>query len=195
MTEPRIAFLDRDGTLIEDRHYLGDPAGVVLLPSVTHAVGRLRDAGVRIVVVTNQSGIARGFITEAAYEATRDRLASLMAQADAQIDLQLHCPHYPPISGTCRCRKPGTELHERAARALGADLAKALYAGDRWRDVEPGIVLGGHPFLVPSTDTPADERARAAQAGILCDSLGLAVARYLDAGQRTPALTTQRRRS
>jgi len=179
MPDRRIAFLDRDGTLIEDRHYLSDPDGVELIAGASDAVRRLRDAGIMIVVVTNQSGIARGLITEAQYEATRDRLAELMNAAGAPLDLQLHCPHYPPISGHCGCRKPGTELYERAAAELGADLTKSLYVGDRWRDVAPGVALHGYAFLVPSAATPADERARAEQDGLLCSTLYEVVSRYL----------------
>src|SRR5262245_40076214 len=171
MAERRVAFLDRDGTLIEDRHYLANPDGVVLLPGVTAAIRRLRAADVSIVIVTNQSGIAQGLITEQQYEATRDRLAKLLASEGAEVDLQLHCPHHPSVSGPCRCRKPGTELYERGAAQLGADLTTALYVGDRWRDVDPGLKLGGRAFLVPSTATPTDEREEAERLGLLCSSL------------------------
>ncbi len=179
MPDRRAAFLDRDGTLIEDREYLADPDGVRLLDGAAAAVRRLREAGVLIIVVTNQSGIAQGLITELEYEATRDRLAHLMAAEGVTIDLQLHCPHYPAVSGPCACRKPGVELFQRGATLLGADLTTSLYVGDRWRDVAPGLGFSGSAFLVPSSSTPPDDRVRAHDAGLLAATLGDAVSRFL----------------
>jgi histidinol-phosphate phosphatase family protein len=179
VADNRAAFIDRDGTLIEDKHYLADPKGVRILPGVVAAVRRLRSAGVRIVVVTNQSGIAQGLITEAQYVATRDRLGSLMAAEGATIDLQLHCPHHPDVTGPCLCRKPGTLLHEQGAATLGVNLTRSLFVGDRWRDVAPGIALGGTAVLVPSLSTPADERSRAEREGLMAATLGDAVTRFL----------------
>ena len=179
MADHRAAFLDRDGTLMEDRHYLATPDGVQLLPGAAAAVHQLRQAGILIIVVTNQSGIAQGLITEQQYEATRDRLAALMAAQGADLDQQLHCPHHPAVSGPCECRKPGVELYQRGARLLGADLTTSLYVGDRWRDVAPGLGFGGRAFLVPSQATPSTERDRAEREGILAPTLGDAVARFL----------------
>ena len=102
------AFLDRDGTVIEDAHYLSDAARIVLLPGVAEAVRTLNDASVLAVIVTNQSGIAQGLLTEAQYAATREMLATLMREAGARLDAQYHCPHYPSVGGPCECRKPGT---------------------------------------------------------------------------------------
>lgn len=179
MPDRRAAFLDRDGTLIEDAHYLADPNRVRVLPGVAAALRRLRTAGVRTIVVTNQSGIAQGLITETQYAATRDRLAQLLAADGAELELQLHCPHHPDVTGPCRCRKPGTLLHEQGAAALGADLTRSLFVGDRWRDVEPGLTLGGTAVLVPSAATPDDERLRAAREGLLAPTLADAVTRFL----------------
>jgi D-glycero-D-manno-heptose 1,7-bisphosphate phosphatase len=179
MTDRRAAFLDRDGTLMEDRHYLSDPDGVRLVPGAAAAVRQLRMAAISVVVVTNQSGIALGLITEQEYEATRDRLAQLMAAEGADLDLQLHCPHHPTVSGPCGCRKPAVELYERGAKLLGADLTSSLFVGDRWRDVAPGLGFGGRAFLVPSHATPTIERDRAERDGVLAPTLGDAVARFL----------------
>ncbi|MFN8572384.1 MAG: HAD-IIIA family hydrolase [Gemmatimonadaceae bacterium] len=160
-------------------HYLSDANLVQLVPGVAAAISRLRGAQVHPVVITNQSGIAQGLITEAQYAATRDRLAALLAAEGAEVDLQLHCPHHPDVTGPCSCRKPGTLLYERAAEQLGIDLTRSLFAGDRWRDVEPGITLGGMAVLVPSPATPADERDRAERQGLLAPTLGDAVTRFL----------------
>ncbi len=179
MPDGRAAFLDRDGTLIVDAHYLADADRVELVPGAAAAVRRLRAAQVHPIVITNQSGIAQGFITEAQYVATRSRLATLLAAEGAEVELQLHCPHHPDVTGPCRCRKPGTLLYEQAAERLGIDLTRSLFAGDRWRDVEPGLTLGGMAVLVPSPATPAEERDRAERRGLLAPTLGDAVTRFL----------------
>jgi histidinol-phosphate phosphatase family protein len=175
----RAAFLDRDGTLVEDAHFLSDPHAMRLVSGAADAVRRLNAAAVVVVVVTNQSGIARGLLTEAQYDATRARLEELMTARHARIDASYHCPHHPEITGPCECRKPGTLLYRRAAAALDLDLTRSLYVGDRCRDVEPALVLGGFARLVPSPDTPPDERASAAMRPGLAKTLGDAVADYL----------------
>ena len=177
----RAAFLDRDGTLIEDAHYLADPDAVRLLPGAANAVARLNDAGVLAIVITNQSGIALGRIAEDQYEATRRRLEDLMVSAGARLDATYHCPHHPAVGGPCDCRKPGTALYRRAAADFGADLTRSLYVGDRHRDVAPGLTLSGFARLVPSRDTPAEELARATQAGITARTLADAVDDFLRA--------------
>jgi histidinol-phosphate phosphatase family protein len=167
----RAAFFDRDGTLIEDRHFLGDPEGVVVMPNAAAAVTALNAAGVLVIVVTNQSGIARGLITPAQYAATAARLRDTFASAGAQIDAMYHCPHYPDISGPCECRKPGTLLYRRAAAEHGIDLARSAYIGDRLRDVEPARAFGGRGILVVGPATPPVERESARGEFLLVDSL------------------------
>lgn len=179
MTARAAAFLDRDGTLIEDAHYLADPAGVRLLPGIVAPLHQLRARGVATVVVTNQSGIAQGVVTEAQYEATRARLDALLAAEGVQLEASYHCPHHPSVSGPCPCRKPGLGMYERAARDLGLDVTRSLYVGDRRRDVEPGLALGGTGILVPSTVTPADDLAYARAHAVVCATLAEAVARWL----------------
>lgn len=182
-TSRRAAFLDRDGTLIEDAHYLADAGAVRLLQGVVDPVRRLNAAAVAVVVVTNQSGIAQGLLTEAQYEATRARLDDLIAAHGARIDATYHCPHHPAVTGPCDCRKPGTGLYRRAAADLGIDLARSLYVGDRFRDIAPGIELGGLPGSChrrPRRRSTSSARA----AGFLATSLADAVEAYLarDAG-------------
>lgn len=178
----RAAFLDRDGTLIEDAVYLADADRVRALPGVARAVRALNDRDVLVVVVTNQSGIAQGLLTEAQYEATRDRLVRLLHDAGARIDATYHCPHYPAINGPCECRKPGTLLYRRAAQDFDIDLAASLYVGDRDRDVVPGLSFGGFARLVPSPSTPEGDVQLARERGLLATSLGEAVEAYF--GQR-----------
>lgn len=170
------AFLDRDGTLIRDAHFLRDATQVELLPGVTAALRSLRNAGYALVVVTNQSGIARGMLREEDYAATRIRLDELLADAGVRLDASYHCPHHPDVSGPCDCRKPGTGMHRQAAQELNLDLANSLYLGDRWRDVAPALELGGRGILVPGPDTPDDDCLRAQADAQLASSLADALA-------------------
>lgn len=181
MTESRrAAFLDRDGTLIEDSHFLAKPEAIRILPGALDAVKRLNAAGVAAVIVTNQSGIARGLMTEDDYARVATRLVALFADAGATIDASYHCPHHPAITGACDCRKPALGMYEEAREALGLDTTSSLFAGDRFRDVAPGISLGGRAILVPSSVTPHEDLALAERDAEIAPSLGEAVDRYLN---------------
>jgi histidinol-phosphate phosphatase family protein len=143
---PTTAFLDRDGTLIRDTGYVGNPDEVVLLPGAGEAVHRLNDAGVPVVIVTNQSGIGRGYFDVSAFRAVQARLESLLADQGARIDGTFHCPHAP--GDGCECRKPGLALYALAAEKLGVETKDGLYVGDRSRDVLPAVSLDGLGMLV-----------------------------------------------
>lgn len=169
------AFLDRDGTIIEDVAYIARPEDLRVIPGAAAAIARLNAAGVPVVVVTNQSGIARGYFDLAAYELVRTRLDELLAADGARIDASYLCPHHPDFTGPCDCRKPGTLLYERAAADLGLDLARSAYIGDRWRDVAPACAFGGRGMLIAAPSTPAEDRARAEVDAEVRPSLGDAV--------------------
>ncbi len=158
MSGRRAVFLDRDGTLIEDVSYLRDPAQVRLLPGAAGAVRRLNQAGLAAIVVTNQSGIARGLLSETDYLAAERRVDELLAEHDARLDAHFHCPHLPEIDGPCRCRKPGPLLYEQAAARFDIDLEGSWWIGDRLRDVEAARRFGGQGILIenPSTDAIPD---------------------------------------
>jgi D-glycero-D-manno-heptose 1,7-bisphosphate phosphatase len=141
-------FLDRDGTLIDDPGFLHEPAKVQLIPGAAEAVRRLNEAGYRVVTVSNQSGIARGLYTLADYEAVQRRLGELLAADGARLDGSFVCPHHPQFTGPCDCRKPGIKLFHDAQAALGIDLARSWWVGDRLSDVQPARVLGGRAILV-----------------------------------------------
>jgi len=141
---PRAAvFLDRDGTLLEDPGYLSDPAQVRLLPGAAEAAAALKRAGFLLIIVTNQSGIARGLITPAQYEAVAARAAQLMARAGGAPDAQYHCPHLPELTGPCGCRKPGLELYRQAIEQFSIDPAQSWWVGDKVADLLPAAALGG----------------------------------------------------
>lgn len=141
-------FVDRDGTLIREREYLADPAGVELVAGAASAVRRLREAGFAVVVVTNQSGIARGLFGWDAFRATQARVEALLGQEGARLDGVYVCPHHPDFTGPCECRKPGTALFDQAAGELGLDLERSFFVGDQARDVIVAEALGGTPLLV-----------------------------------------------
>ncbi|HEX5727262.1 MAG TPA: HAD family hydrolase [Longimicrobiaceae bacterium] len=170
-------FLDRDGTLIVDRHYLADPAGVELLPGAGAAVARLNRAGLAVVLATNQSGIGRGYFTEADYRAVHARLEELLAGHGARFDAAYVAPAADEAPGPEDDRKPGVGMFRRAAREHGLDLAASFYVGDRLRDVAPAERLGGTPILVRS---PESELAEAGARGVpVVASLAEAVERIL----------------
>ena len=173
-------FLDRDGTIIRDTSYVSRPESVELLPDAADAIRRLNASDVPVILVTNQSGIARKLFDAAAYELVHARLVALLAAGGARLDAAYMCPHLPELSGPCDCRKPGTLLFRRAAQEHHLDLTRSWYLGDRWRDVSPAITLGGRGILIAGDATPANERDQAVKAGLVVErSLGGAVARVL----------------
>jgi D-glycero-D-manno-heptose 1,7-bisphosphate phosphatase len=141
-------FLDRDGTIIEDTGYLTDPERMRLLPGAAHAIARLNSRGLLAVVVTNQSGIARGLLSEDDYRKTEHHLDQLLATSGARVDGHYHCPHLPELTGPCDCRKPGTLLYRQAAERFGIDLQHSWWVGDRARDVLPAATFGARGVLV-----------------------------------------------
>ena len=172
-------FLDRDGTIIEDLHYIARPEQVRLIGGAAAAIARLNDAGLAVVVVTNQSGIARGMFTEDQYESVRARMEALLAEAGARVDATYHCPHHPSVTGACDCRKPGVALYERAVADLALDARRSGFVGDRFRDVQPARHFGGLGVLVPSRDTPYGDMERAREEAAIATTLAAAVDRVL----------------
>lgn len=129
----RNLLLDRDGTVIEDRHYLSDPEGVTLLPGVGPALGRLSRAGLRLFLVTNQSGIGRGYFTVPDYEACQARLAALLAPYGVTFVDVACCPHAPDEE--CSCRKPGTGMWDMLQNRHGLVAGETAMVGDKLDDV------------------------------------------------------------
>ncbi len=177
---PRAAaFIDRDGTLIVERHYLADPAGVELIGGAAEALRALRRAGYALIVVTNQSGIARGLISPEEYEAVHRRLEGLLAGEGVRLDGTYHCPHHPDHTGSCDCRKPGLGLYRQAAAEHELKLAGSVYIGDRVSDVLPALALGGAGYLV-GTGYGSEEAARVPAGIRVVPDLAGAVAEVLD---------------
>jgi D-glycero-D-manno-heptose 1,7-bisphosphate phosphatase len=177
---PKAAvFLDRDGTLVEDPGYLNDPSRVRLLPGAGEAVAALKRAGYLIIIVTNQSGIARGVISPAQYEAVAARTAQLLAEAGGTPDAQYHCPHLPEISGPCGCRKPGLDLYRQAISRFGIDPATSWWVGDKESDLLPANALGGRAIGIGAALLARREAGNPARHDQVAADLAAAVRRIL----------------
>jgi D-glycero-D-manno-heptose 1,7-bisphosphate phosphatase len=145
----RAVFLDRDGTILVERgQAAADPSEVELLPGAAEGLRTLRDAGYLLIVVTNQSGLARGLYDAAAYRAVTARMETLLAMESVALDRIEHCPHHPDRTGPCGCRKPEPGMLLRAAAALGVDRAASWCVGDAARDLRAGIAAGCRTVLV-----------------------------------------------
>lgn len=147
----RAVLLDRDGTLIDDPGYIHEPAIVRLLPGVRDALDRLEAAGFVLAIISNQSGIGRGYYGVEDFRAVNRRLVELAGDRFAAI---YHCPHVPGEG--CPCRKPGTELLVRAAADLDLDLANSWMVGDRESDVLAGLAAGCGVVMLGDRDAPDD---------------------------------------
>jgi D-glycero-D-manno-heptose 1,7-bisphosphate phosphatase len=146
-------FLDRDGTMIEDVGYLAVLDRIIVYPWTVDAIRALNRAGLAVVVVTNQSGVARGLFTEAFVADTHRHLDTRLAAGGARVDAYYYCPHHPDGSvaeyaRACDCRKPGRGMIDRAARDLDLDPARSFVVGDTWLDVRLGRAIGARAILV-----------------------------------------------
>lgn len=140
-------FADRDGTICFDRHYLADPAGLELIPTVAEGIKKLNDAGIPVIVITNQSGIGRGYFTEQQLGSIHQKMEDLLAEQGARVNDIFYCPHLPD-SG-CDCRKPRPGMLLQAQEEYGFDLKRSFVIGDRMLDVEMAHAVGAKAVLVP----------------------------------------------
>ena len=180
----RALFVDRDGTLNPDLHYLKDADRLELFRGVGEALRLVREHGDLIVCVTNQSGIERGLYTPEDVARIHRRLNELLGRAGARVDAFYYCPHAPEHG--CACRKPGVELFERARADLHLDLAASAFVGDRLVDVAAGRRLGLLTALVrtPGHEKEVDRELAEAKvvADLTADSFYGAVVRLLGRG-------------
>lgn len=135
-------FLDRDGTLNEDPGYLGDPSSVVLFPGTGSALSILKKKlHAKLIVISNQSGIARGLITHNDVDRVNNKINQLLAADNVEIDAFYYCPYHPDFNSEeeCKCRKPSPELIHKAAEEHNIDLSKSYFVGDSISDIECGI--------------------------------------------------------
>jgi len=144
-------FLDRDGTLNEDPGYLGDPEKVKLFPRVGEALSFLKNKlGFKLIVISNQSGVARGLISKEMVEAVNEKINKLLAADYVSIDAFYYCTTHPDFNSEeeSRCRKPSPEMVLKAANDLNIDLSKSYFIGDSAADIECGINSGLKTILV-----------------------------------------------
>ena len=135
-----VLFVDRDGVLMEDRHYLADPEGVVLVPGAARALVRAREGGLRIVGISNQSGLGRGLFGPDEFAAVMQRFLALLVAAGARLDAFYYCPHGPDEG--CSCRKPGPGLLQEASHRVPWVPERSWVIGDKGSDVELGRAAG-----------------------------------------------------
>ena len=139
-------FLDRDGTINEEVNYLSSPEEFKLIPGAGEAIYMFNQANFAVVVITNQSGLARGYFTEETLQKIHQKMCKDLAAHGARIDAIYYCPHHP--DDHCSCRKPKTGLVERAAKELGLDLKKSYVIGDRYLDLMLARNIGAKGVLV-----------------------------------------------
>lgn len=143
----KACFLDRDGVVIEEMDYLSDPAKAILIDGAADAIKQLHEKKFKIIVVSNQSGIARGYFSEQTLLAINKRIEELLAESGATIDAWYHCPHHPKgklpdYSMECSCRKPAPGMLLKAAQEHNIDLSRSAMIGDKTSDLEAGFKAG-----------------------------------------------------
>ena len=182
----KACFLDRDGVLIEEENYLSDPEKARLCKGAGQALLRLREAGYALVVVSNQSGVARGYFTMKEVEAVQSRIAELLAKEGASIDAWYNCPHHPKgkVEGfaiDCECRKPNPGMILRAAKEMSLDIASSILIGDKLSDIEAGLNAGckACALVLSGHGSEQDLNADAAKKAILASGIDEAASKLL----------------
>ena len=158
----RAVFLDRDGTItIDGTNYVGKVEHVVLIPCATQALKRLQHAGYKLLIITNQSGVGRGYFTRETVDSIHAHLTEQFARAGVRFDRFYVCPHHP--EDNCDCRKPKPKFLLDAARDYGLDLSRSFMIGDRASDIQAGVNAGVRSILVltgAGRETLARQEAR-----------------------------------
>ncbi|MBH2015130.1 MAG: D-glycero-beta-D-manno-heptose 1,7-bisphosphate 7-phosphatase [Burkholderiales bacterium] len=167
----KAAFLDRDGVINLDRAYVHQWDEFEFVPGAVDAMRRLREAGYALVVVTNQSGLARGMYTEAQFQELTRHMRAALAEAGAEVEAVYHCPHHPKgsvpeLAVDCDCRKPEPGMILRAAKELNLSLADSFLVGDKPSDIEAARAAGlGRAYIVQSDNEESTDGLAGADAG------------------------------
>lgn len=159
----KAVFLDRDGVIIEQVAYLSAPEQVALIPGAAEALRLIHRHGDLAVVISNQSGVGRGYFTAAAVDAVHARIQELLAAEGEAVDAFYYCPHAPEEK--CSCRKPSPEMILRAARRFGIDVGASLMLGDRLSDLECGVNAGCARNILVLTGYGAEQEPKVRAAG------------------------------
>jgi D-glycero-D-manno-heptose 1,7-bisphosphate phosphatase len=149
----KAVFLDKDGTINEDFGYINDPSNIKLISGSAEAIKLLNNAGYKVIVISNQSGIARGYITEGQLQAVDKALKKEVLAQGGYIDDIYYCPHHPeiglhPYKRVCQCRKPEPGMLKKAAKEHGLDLSQSYMIGDKATDIEAGKRAGTKTIFV-----------------------------------------------
>jgi D-glycero-D-manno-heptose 1,7-bisphosphate phosphatase len=153
MKKNTAVFLDRDGTINEEVGYMDNLDKLKIIPCAYEAIKLINKSGMKVVVISNQAGVARGLFTEEFLKGTNDYLHAILRQQGACIDRFYYCPHHPtegkgPYRKICNCRKPAPGMMLQAAQDLNIDLTKSYIVGDRYNDMEAGKKIGVQGILV-----------------------------------------------
>jgi D,D-heptose 1,7-bisphosphate phosphatase len=186
----RAIFLDKDGTLVDDVPYNVDPDRIRLAAGASEGLPRLREAGFRLIVISNQSGFARGLFAEEALGPVRDRVRDLLANIGVELDGFYYCPHHPegtvpPYAVACGCRKPEPGLLLSAARERGVALRESWFIGDILDDVEAGRRAGCRTVLIDNGNETEWRRSRLRRPDVVARDLAEA-ARLIAGEDRSP---------
>ena len=163
MSGKSAVFLDRDGTINEQMGYINHISRFHLLPGAAKAIKRLNDAGIPVVVVSNQSGLARGYFPEELLTEVHKKMQTQLAEKGARVDAIYYCPHHPEakearFKETCACRKPKPGLIYRAAKEMQLDPEISFVVGDRWSDIKTAAQCGARSILVRTGYGRGDEK-------------------------------------
>ena len=159
----KAVFMDRDGVIIEQVAYLSKPEQAALIPGAVEALRIIHRHGDLAVVISNQSGVGRGYFTAADVDAVHDRIQELLAQSGEKVDEFSYCPHAPDEK--CSCRKPSPEMILTTAERFGIDVHASLMLGDRMSDLECGRNAGCAKSVLVRTGYGAEQEPKAREAG------------------------------
>lgn len=158
----KAAFLDRDGTIIEDSGYVHERDKVKFLPGAGPAIRLLNEHGFKVIVITNQAGVARGLFTEAAVQDINKYVSECLAREKALIDMMYYCPHHadgtiPEYTMACDCRKPNTGMIDAAVREFDIDVKQSVLIGDKASDIEAGRRAGCLTILTTTNEVDREK--------------------------------------
>ncbi len=170
----RAIFIDRDGTINIDKDFLADPEDLELIDGSADAVKLANELGLKVIIISNQSGVARGIMTARQVDAVNSRLVEMLNSRGGKVDAIYYCPHHPKYGGhvNCECRKPNPGMLLRAKKELDLDLEKSFMVGDKWSDVKCGENAGTFTSLVRTGYGESDYQ-RCIDAGIKIDYLAV----------------------
>ena len=154
----RAVFVDRDGTMAKDVSYCSRPEDFELLPNTAEAISLLNQHGFKVIMITNQSGIARGYFTEEMLAKIHEKMKSELAKEGAWVDAIYYCPHHP--DDKCQCRKPKPKLALQAAKDHDIELKGSLVVGDLQMDIDLGKAIGCRTILIGTAPPMNGEAAK-----------------------------------